>query len=264
MSKYDHYLQRANAPIAAEHNEIINKGEELALSDLLSRSEINQLSNAGYLSSENGYRRLADGSVYVAAHIDMPEVSIEMIDWWFWWHAAEDVRYQLWYPDMHFSIKADFNGQYNNESMTYRERLHLSQHLVIEDIGVGREQILIDFMSPKEFGFNHGRIDPSLETIICARVGSPERKMWGTEMCHYVRRTATGVEMRSRFWIGTKLTRMKRSVLNGPIHWFVNQSLIKKSIIPQQLPAKMFYHCSQEYHNLAQILSELYHQEAST
>ena len=148
--------------------------------------------------------------------------------------------------------------------MTYRERLHLSQHLVIEDVGTGREQILIDFMSPKDFGFSHNRIDPSLETIICARVGSPERKVWGTEMCHYVRRTVDGVEMRSRFWIGTKLKRMNRSVFNGPIHWFLNQALIKKSIIPRALPARMFHHCSQEYHNLAAILPSLYQEEVNT
>ncbi len=264
MSKYDQFLQRANAPIALEHTEIINSEQGLQSSDVLSRSEINLLSNDGYLNCENGYHRLADGSVYVAVHTDMPDVTIEMIDWWFWWHAAQDVRYQLWYPDMHFAIKADFNGHYNDESKTYRQRLHQSQHLVTEDVGVGREQILIDFMSPLEFGFKHPSVDPYLETIICARVGSPEQKVWGSEMCHYVRKTTAGVEMRSRFWIGTKLTRMKRSVLNGPIHWFLNQPLIKKSIIPKALPARMFHHCSQEYHNLAEILPQLYRQETNT
>lgn len=264
MRKYDQYLRRSNAPIASEHTEIIKGGKELSPFELLSRSDVNQLSHPGYLNSENGYHRLADGSVYVAVHTDMPGVTIEMIDWWFWWHAAEDVRYQIWYPEMHFAIEADFNGHYYNESMTYRERLHLSQHWVTEDVGTGREQILIDFMSPKDFGFSQNRIVPSLETIICARVGSLERKVWGTEMCHHVRRTADGVEMRSRFWIGTKLKRMNRSVFNGPIQWFLNQALIKKSIIPRALPARMFHHCSQEYHNLAAILPSLYQEEVNT
>ncbi len=253
MSKYATYLDRPMAPIASDHDEIIKRNTDISASDILARSYINRLLDTGYHNCESGFHRLPNGSVYVAVCIDMPNVTIEMINWWFWWHAVEDIRYQIWYPGMHYAIQADFNGHYDDDSLTYTRRLQMSQHRVTENVGTGHEELLIDFMSPKDFGFDTSRIDPATETIVCARVGSTDRKVYGTEMCHYVRSTERGVEMRSRFWIGTKLRRMKRSIVNDPIHWFLNEPLIKKSIIPKELPVKMFHHCSQEYHHLASI-----------
>ena len=261
MDKYAKYLNRQMAAIASEHAEIIRHKNDISISDILNRSDINRLLDKGNHDCENGFRRLDDGSVYVAVCTDMPDVTVEMINWWFWWHAAEDIRYQIWYPDMHFAIQSDFQGHYNDDLMTYAERLQMSRHIVTENIGVGREELLIDFMSPKDFGFDVNKINTSTETIICARVGSPDRKVWATEICHYVRTTERGVEMRSRFWIGYDI-KMMTGLLRRPANWFLNQPLIKKSIIPKQLPVKMFYHCSQEYHHLASILPDLYKEES--
>lgn len=261
MSRYATYLNRPLAAIASEHDEIIRRNQDVSTSDIIDRSDINRLLHPGYHDCENGFHRLDDGSVYVAVCTNMPNVTIEMINWWFWWHAAEDIRYQIWYPGMHFAIQSDFKGHYENDAMTHAERLHMSQHVVTENVGTGREELLIDFMSPKDFGFDTAKINSSIETIICARVGSPERKVWATEMCHYVRETEGGVEMRSRFWIGYDIKMMK-GILRRPVNWFLNQPLIKKSIIPKQLPAKMFHHCSQEYHHLASILPDLYKEES--
>jgi len=122
-----------------------------------------------------------------------------MIDWWFWWHAAEGVRYQLWYPDMHFDISSDFRGHYDDDSLTYIERLHLSTHFVTEDIGLGSEEIMIGFKSPIDFGFDKSIVKRKDVTIICGRGGDKNKGVWNGDMCHFVRDTKEGVEMRSRF-----------------------------------------------------------------
>ncbi|MDW3647376.1 MAG: hypothetical protein R8P61_09950 [Bacteroidia bacterium] len=246
--------------MSKDHQDILRKGEEMQAAHMLDRNKVNALLDEGYLAGENGYRRLEDGSTYVAVCTQMPLVSIEMIDWWFWWHAAEGVRYQIWYPDMHFDIDSDFGGHYDDDTKSYRERLHLSSHLVTEDVGVGKDKILIDFMSPAKFGFDMNRLDPKSETIICARVGSPQRGVWGTEMCHYVRKTAEGVEMRSRFWIGHKVYRMSGFAQNF-LNSILNSGFVKRKLLPKELGSSMFHHCSQEYHNLAEILPELYAEE---
>jgi len=157
----------------------------------------------------------------------------------------------------------DFKGSYHDESKTYRERLHISSHLVTEDVGVGKERILIDFMHPSKFGFDPNHLNSDNETIICARVGSPQRGVWGTEMCHFVRKTTDGVEMRSRFWIGNKIYRMgglAKTFFNS----ILNKPFMKKRIIPKEIGVKMFHHCSQEYHNLSEILPGLYDEYHTT
>ena len=260
MENLQAYLTRKNASIPATTLAVLEKGGDIPVHEVLKLEDINHLLQADYLDRENGFHHFADGSVYVAALTNMPRVSIEMIDWWFWWHAAEDVRYQIWYPKMHFTIAADFQGYYNDNTKSYRERLHLSRHLVTEDIGTGKEKILIDFMSPTEFGFDARQLDPEKETIICARVGSPDRGVWGTKMCHVVRMTNDGVEMRSRFWIGHDIQRMggfAQQLLNS----ILNKPFVKRKLLPKNLGKAMFHHCSQEYSNLAEFLPQLYQEE---
>ncbi len=261
MTSYTKYLQSPNAPIPSEHSAILEQGHELDPASVLPRSQINKLIAPGYLTGENGFRREADGSTYVSVLTQMPRVSIEMIDWWFWWHAAEGPRYQIWYPDMHYDISADFKGHYHDEDKTFRERLHVSTHLVTEDVGVGKDKILIDFMSPGDFGFDESRLHPEEQTVICARVGAPDKGVWGTEMCHFVRTTEEGVEMRSRFWIGHQVHRIG-GFAQGLLNSFLNKPFIKRKLLPKEIGIKMFHHCSQEYHNLSLLLPKLYPEES--
>ncbi len=254
MKQFKKYLERPNAAMPSDHIEILKEGKAMAADKVLPRNEVNQLFHTGYLKGENGFRRFEDGSAYTAVLTQMPNVTIDMINWWFWWHAKTSVRYQIWYPDMHYDIDADFQGYYEDATKTYSERLHLSRHLVTEDVGLGKDKILIDFMHPAAFGFDNHKLDANT-TIICARVGSPDKGVWGTEMCHFVRTTKQGVEMRSRFWLGQKIERINNlTFLNG----LLNQSFVKRRLLPKALGYKMFHHCSQEYHNLAEILPELY------
>jgi len=260
MTKFDKYLDRKNAPMPQGHLDILQEGKEISAASVLQRNEVNKLLNSGYLASENGFFRQEDGSTYVAVLTKMPKVTLAMIDWWFWWHAAESVRYRIWYPEMHFDNDSDFGGHYDDETKTYKERLHLSTHFVTEDIGLGKEKIIINFMSPSEFGFDINKLNPENETIICAKVGSPKTGVWAVEMCHFVRVTDDGVEMRSRFWMGHQLQRMGgfgQAFLNV----ILNKSFVKRNLIPKEIGHHMFHHCSQEYHNLGAFLPELYQEE---
>ncbi|MEO0337867.1 MAG: hypothetical protein AAF242_01505 [Bacteroidota bacterium] len=258
MIAFDHYLQKANADLPQANLDVLDREADLKLADVLKIEEKNRLLNKGYLPAENGFYHFEDGSAYAAVYTPMPKVSIEMIDWWFWWHAKTSVRYQIWYPQMHYSISADFQGHYDDDSKSYRERLHLSQHTVEEDIGTGKEKILIDFLSPKDFGFDPVLLDNEQDlTIICAGVGDLEKRVWHTKMCHQVRKMEVGVEMRSRFWLAQKVERMDR-FLEKPINFLLNQPLIKKKLLPKKLGKYMFHHCTQEYNNLNEILPEIY------
>ena len=173
MKNYNKYLTRKNSKIPAGNIDILRIGKDMHLQEVLQYEDRNQLLADKYLSTENGFHHYDDGRVYVSVLTKMPRVTVEMIDWWFWWHAAEPIRYRIWYPEMHFDHSSDFGGFYNDESKSYRERLQLSTHHVTEDIGTGREKLVIKFMSPEKFGFDQSKLKSQSEgTIICAKVES--------------------------------------------------------------------------------------------
>ena len=196
---------------------------------------------------ENGFHHFEDGSAYVACLTKMPGVTIEVLYWWFQWHAKSGIRYRIWYPEKHFDARTDSTGL---------------THYVTEDVGVGKQKLIIRFMTPAEFGFDRGKIeklDFNSTAIICAKVGTqiPFHIVWRTKMCHMAREIDGGIELRSRFWIGEEID------VSGPagkfLKWLLNRLSIKRRIIPRRIGWHMFHHCAQEYHNLAEILPEIYY-----
>ena len=65
---------------------------------------INDLLKPGYLDVEIGWCIMPDGSGFIANHNLMPGVTVDMLKWWFAWHALEDLRYKIWYKPGHFGI----------------------------------------------------------------------------------------------------------------------------------------------------------------
>lgn len=227
---------------------------------------INDLLAPGYLPMENGYVELLDGSVFVAILTPMPNVTGEMIDWWFWWHPLNSLRYKIWYPQAHFSTKLDVDQkEYINRKGPYRERYWNTTNYPVEDIGTGTDTLSITFIPPEEFGFDTSRFDKGgVETVVCAKVGSVGKKLTQlAKMCHFVRKSENGVEMRSRFWIGHKIQK-KGMKEDGLINTFINKPMIKKRLIPKGIGHAMAMHCAQEYSNLASILPDLFYNYKDT
>lgn len=55
---------------------------------------------------------------------------------------------------MYYDIFVDFKGYYYDEDKIFWEWLYVSIYLVIEDVGVGKDKIFIDFMLLGDFGFD--------------------------------------------------------------------------------------------------------------
>ena len=47
----------------------------------------------------------------------------------------------------------------------------------------------------------------------------------------------------------------------GILNTILNTAFVKKNLLPKGLGKAMFHHCSQEYHNLAEILPQVYGEE---
>jgi hypothetical protein len=226
--------------------------------DALPFERINDLLNPGYHAVETGHCRMPDNTCYVAVLTDMPGVTGRMIDWWFWWHALESLRYRIWYPGAHVGISAADREQLENTSLSARERYWNNPQYPVEDVGIGPDILSITFIPPDDFGFDTLRFEKAgVATAICTVVGSVTKKVRHTRMCHLVRKTAGGVEMRSRFWIGGNIKVnffSEKSIVNR----IANTKLIRKLAIPSDTSYQMALHCAREYNNLAAILPELY------
>ena len=120
---------------------------------------ISDLLDPGYHEVETGWCIMPNGSGYLAVHNRMPGVTVEMLDWWFWWHSMASLRYGLWYPPGHYgiSISKKSRARLSDPDVPAKEKIYGRTDHVVEDIGTGAEDIYISFCAPEEMGFDMSR-----------------------------------------------------------------------------------------------------------
>jgi len=194
------------------------------------------------LQNEAGFSRFPDGSYLVSMYCPMPGITPEMIQWWFWWHAQADERYQIWFPGEHYGISYDKKNRdyFSHPSVP---AFQPNTHYPTERIGGVRMPLRIDFVTPEQFGFTKKAMeDNQIPLIVCGHVGVFRGLIWHTEMAHIFKQTEEGLFLCSRFWIG--------QTLKNP--------LLRKAILTEETARGMAEHCCVEYRNLAEILPDLY------
>lgn len=201
-----------------------------------------ELLSAEPLSLEMGVQRQESGVLHVAARTDMPRCSGRMFEWWFRF-APDTEQYSWWHPIDHVS----------SEWRETNPRTHVgSTHVVRERLG--GEQIydlLIHFVDEGQFfGADHAaraRDRGDVSGLVCAHIGighdaplDDRGRPMGGRMAHIARDTATGVVLRSRFWLGAGLPREAAQE------------------IPEQLGLDLMQHAHTEFKYLAAFLPSLY------
>ncbi len=159
-------------------------------------SEMNRMFDDGYLPCEFGWYRLHDGGLLVANLTPMPGVTPEMFDWWFAWHGLASLRYKIWDKDDHYYCQTRNVEQALNSSLSMKERYWNTTHDIKEAMLDGQEpaDIHLNFVPPETIGYDPVKLKDFKGTIVC----TPGPAV----MSHFVRPTADGCELRTRFWIG--------------------------------------------------------------
>lgn len=225
----------------------------------LAPENLNELFKPGYLERENGVCIMPNGTGYQANYIWMPNVTVDMIDWWYVWHfvrppsVPEDqgnLRYKIWCPQEH--VDTGFEDEYSrqralDESLPLRVRRYGQKNFITESIDGGEGDNILHLHAichdPEDFGF-----DPKL-------VNLPENGTMVTAECgddlsvYQFRPYGTGVEMRVRCYRGMRLEGKKFVPVPG------------YNITFEQLVG-MSNHVLVEYPNLARFLPELYAEES--
>ena len=220
--------------------------------------DANNLLSPGYTEGENGYCVMPDGGAYIALRHPMPGATPEMIDWWFAWHGLEDLRYKLWYPEMHVSasLDPDERAKVLDPSRTLPQKFQGLTHHVVEDIGGGvLNAVDISFLTPEDFGFDMSRYKhPDVATTVCSNITVPPADPRGhpgdIAMVHFVRELPGGIEIRNRFWLGYRIID-KQPVLMLP----------PGSQVKEQACFGLFEHDIHEFSRLAGFLPQLYAEE---
>ena len=196
-------------------------------------------------------RRLPDASYLVAVRTPMPGVKADMVRWWFADFLNTTEHYSWWHPEDH--VWMDWENKKPGEVIG-------SSHLVHEYIGSELSKLRIQFINSSEFfGF-----DPNNEDtfVICARVGLLEEEINTAKMCHVVRNTQTGAEMRSRFWLGHVAKRDGNKTIRSFEGFVGNMALVRLFLIEQQVnPEDLKRHAIEEMTYLAELLPSLYESE---
>jgi len=195
----------------------------------------------------NEIRRLSDASYLVAVRTPMLEVTADMLRWWFSDFMQTTEHYQWWHPKDH--VWMDWENKEPGKIIG-------ASHLVHEYIGGDLSKLRIQFVNPIEF-FDY---DPNNEDtfVVCARIGLLNEEMNIAKMCHVVRNTLNGAEMRSRFWLGHVAKREGNSTVSSLKGFIGNTFLIRLLAVNKQSAKDLRRHAEEEMKYLAALIPALY------
>ena len=192
-------------------------------------------------------RRLPDATYLVAVRTPMPEVKADMVRWWFSDFLQTTEHYSWWHPKDHVWM------DWENKELG---KIKGASHLVHEYIGGDLSKLRIQFVNPSEF-FSY---DPNDEDtfVICARVGLLDEEINTAKMCHVVRNTLNGAEMRSRFWLGHVAKREGNKTIASLPGFIGNTALVRLFILDKRTAEGLKRHAMEEMTFLAELLPSLY------
>lgn len=200
--------------------------------------EANELLEPGYLPFEAGWRRYEDGLLVVAARSSLANINGEMIEWWFS-YIQDTQQYLLWHKEDH--VYSDWIGERGTGKYIG------GTHIAHERLG-GNEihKLKINFLNPSNI-LDISRFPEQRVTAIHARLGMDGQEGYAAKMVHFIRDTAYGCEMRSRFWLG---------YFEG--NDLANDLETRLKIYPDHVGAGLCKHCHEEMSNFTTFLPELY------
>lgn len=205
----------------------------------------NQLLSDESLQKETGYSKFKNGDWFVSVTCQMPKVTKEMVEWWFWWHPQKNIRYRAWFPGEHYAV-----------GFSKKDKAYFSQSAVpafkentqypVERIGRIIMPLSINFVSAENFGFSEKIMtENKVAVIVSGHVSAFYGLVKHTEMCHiFFENGNGGLALVSRFWLGKNL----------------KNKILRKIILTEETARGMAEHCFMEYSNFAKRIPMLYNE----
>lgn len=253
LKPYAKYYEKEMALIPQQDLDIVNRGA-IPVNNALSIFQAKEILNDGYLQAEVGYCLMKDGTGFAATKVFMPDVTPEMIDWWFNWHPLEGLRYMIWCPVGHTDSSAKTPEAHKDSSGVPLSQRNIGKiHYPVEGFDVkGATPVEIAFQCPDVIGITPEIISQSsMKTFQIAVVRGVKPAIPINIFFHSVREVEGGIEFRSRYWVNMTSKNGKIQKSNLPIPKSLVLAVARNNCI----------HSLIEYNNLASILPQLYKEE---
>ena len=247
---YSKYYHKDMAKIPQVDLDMVNAGPVNA-EKALPIHRANEMLNDGYLDVETGYCLMEDGTGMAATKVFMPNVTPQMIDWWFNWHPLDSLRYMIWCPVAHAGISAKTPEAHLDASGVPMHIRNIGKvHYPIEGFYLEKTSpVVIAFQKPSVLGLTQEMIDnSSMSTFEIATCTNRFPKIPINVFFHAVREVEGGIEFRSRYWL-------MNTVKNGVVKR--SKLPIPKSIV-LSMSRNNCIHSLTEYNNLASFLPQIY------
>ena len=220
---YAKYYHRPVTPPDPDLIAQIKPDEQIDPALALPPERISDLLDPGYHEVETGWCIMPNGTGYLAVHNRMPGVTVEMLDWWFWWHSMASLRYGLWYPPGHYgiSISKKSRARLSDPDVPAKEKIYGRTDHVVEDIGTGAEDIYISFCAPEQMGFDMSRFHAPNVAAVYGGFGfdqpqgaKPSDIRAPAIMCHFIREIDGGSRVPFALLDGLQAHRRQARVLH--------------------------------------------------
>ena len=211
---------------------------------------------ADYVPVPEGVYIMKDGTIFVSSVTPVPDLTGEMMDWWFAWHNLDPLRYALWNPEDHYdvSVSEEDRAHILDESLTVRERgWGITSNIVESMNGEEPSPGALDFTEPGTVGLSNELIGtPKCQAILVAnsaqKIGPLEYPVF---MCEFLRENDEG----ENEWVVTAW--MGHGVKDGRDVTFKQpKPLLKK--MAAGMPSMFIAHNHKEMAHLNKILPALY------
>ncbi len=250
-SYYKYYEMGAEDPTQIQISRILKSkgkmGEGLPISE---RAKVQD----GTYPEKTGFYPLEEGGVMVASYLDAPNVTGDMMYWWFAWHCLDNFRYTIWDPDDHYAISVDEAGLAleKDESIPICQKTWGATHTALETLNPEQEEghFRLMFKNPADLGYDLSKIGTDeCQFLIVGNVVFEEMNV-PIHVSLMLKKVDGANQIQERFWIGYH-------IIDGE-----GKCLLPPDIeIPDDLCYGLLLHNIKEYGNLAKILPTLYAEE---
>lgn len=249
---YYKYYEMGIAEVSKEDLDFIEKSEG-TVDECLEPEDCIKLLSEDIIPAKMGYYPTKDKGLLISGNIPMPDVTADMLYWWFAWHGLDPFRYAIWDPEDHFGLKINELGRQRalDPSVPVPEKNWGATHIVDESCGGPAIEITIAFKDPKEFGFDSEAVkNSSCEFIVCANCINGPLKIPVT-MIELAKKIDGKMMFEARFWLGYHMEGGK-PVFKMP----VLDKLPKEDT--DMIAKGLLAHNIKEFSNLNKILPSVY------
>ncbi len=252
-SYYKYYELEIAGP-TPEQMEFIahSKGTEDEALSIHDRAKMQEQGTA-YPDKLVGYYPLKEGGLLVAGNIPIPNVTGNMLQWWFAWHGLDPLRYAIWDPEDHYDLQIDEEGRRLalDPNVPIVEKTWGATHVVKESIGGPPDEITLMFQEPAKMGFENAKIGTAgCEFMVSCNALMGEMKV-PVVMVEVAKKLDGVMTFEARFWIGYH-------IIDGEAQYLLPPDVQ----LPEEICLGLMGHNIKEFTHLGEILPQVYAEES--